>query len=168
MVHLPGVATDFRSSFGFNGLPTANPQVDQNGFFDPDQLLAALDNAEHQVFLHAGGHAVDLIQWYARAGGPKALPKTHPGFVAAHLCATRCKHGGLCAHTLSKVHTLLLFRFAKAFAGYIKNSNKEPVVKKSGTTRYITPFNPNERDLKKNPTQNWEKYSDACFQCMRN
>ena len=105
MVHLPGVATDFRSSFGFNGLPTANPQVDQNGFFDPDQLFAALDNAENQVFLHAGGHSVDLIQWYARAGGTKALPKTHPGFVAAHPCATRCKHVGLCANTLLLTHT---------------------------------------------------------------
>lgn len=72
------------------------------------------------------------------------------------------------SHAFQGSHTLLLFRFAKAFAGYIKNSNKEPVVKKSGTTRYITPFNPNERDLKKNPTENWDKYSDACFQRMRN
>ena len=168
MVHLPHVPTDFRSVFGFNGVPTANEQVDENGFFDPEQFLAALDAAEHEVFQHASGHTLDLHQWYARAGGTKALPKTHPGFVAAHLCATRCKHGGLCAHTLSKVHTLLLFRFAKAFGGYIKNSNKEPVVKKSGTTRYITPFNPNERDLKKHPTEHYDKYSGAYFARMRN
>ena len=100
MVHLQGVPTDFRSSFGFNGLPTTNPQVDENGFFDPEQLLAALDAAELQVFLNASGYTLDLHQWYARAGGTKALPKTHPGFVAAHPCATRCKHGGLCANTL--------------------------------------------------------------------
>ena len=104
MVHLPGVATDFRSSFGFNGLPTANPQVDKNGFFAPEQMLAALDAAELQVFQHASGHAVDLHQWYARAGGTKALPKTHPGFVAANPCATRCKHVGLCANTLLLTH----------------------------------------------------------------
>ena len=79
--------------------------VDKNGFFDPEQMLAALDAAELEVFLHANGHALDLHQWYTRAGGTKALPKTHPGLVAAHLSATRCEHGGLCAHTLSKVHT---------------------------------------------------------------
>ena len=105
MVHLPHVPTDFRSVFGFNGVPTANEQVDENSFFDPEQLLAALDAAELKAFENAYDKSLDLIQWYMRAGGTKALPKTHPGFVAAHLCATRCKHSGLCAHTLSNVHT---------------------------------------------------------------
>ena len=105
MVHLQGAPTDFRSSFGLNGLPTANPQVDKNGLFDPAQVLAALDAAELQVFLNASGYTLDLLQWYARAGGTKALPKTHPGFVAAHPCATRCKHVGLCANTLLLTHT---------------------------------------------------------------
>ena len=68
-----------------------------------------------------------------------------------------------CSHTL-----LLLFRFPHAFAGYIKNNNKEPVVKKSATKQYITPFNPNERDLKKHSTENWDKYSDPYFTRMRN
>ena len=105
MVHLQGVPTDFRSSFGFNGLPTTNPQVDENGFFDPEQFLAALDAAELKAFENAYDKTLDLIQWYMRAGGTKALPKTHPGFVAAYLCATRCKHGRLCAHTLLLTHT---------------------------------------------------------------
>ena len=104
MVHRQGVPTDFRSSFGFNGLPTTNPQVDENGFFDPAQMLAALDAAELKVFENASDKALDLHQWYARAGGTKALPKTHPGFVAANPCATRCKHVGLCANTLLLTH----------------------------------------------------------------
>ena len=72
-------------------------------------------------------------------------------------------------YTRTTTHTLLLlFRFPKAFAHYIKNNNKEPVVRKSGPRQYITPFNPNERDLKKHSTENWDKYSDPYFQSMRN
>ena len=63
---------------------------------------------------------------------------------------------------------LLLFRFPKAFAHYIKNNNKEPVVKKWGTKRYVIPCNPNERDLKKHATEHYDKYSGAYFACMRN
>ncbi len=105
MVHLPHVPTDYRSVFGFNGVPTANEQVDENSLFDPEQMIAALDAAELKAFENAHDKTLDLIQWYMRAGGTKALPKTHPGFVAAYLCATRCKHGRLCAHTLLLTHT---------------------------------------------------------------
>ena len=102
MVHLPHVATDYRSVFGFNGVPTANEQVDENGFFDPEQMIAALHAAELKAFENAYDKTHDLIQWYMRAGGTKALPKTNPGFVAAYLCATRSP---LRPHTLAHTHS---------------------------------------------------------------
>ncbi len=67
------------------------------------------------------------------------------------------------SHTL-----LLLFRFPKAFAHYIKNNNKEPAVRQWGTRPYVIPCNPNERDLKKHPTEHYDKYAGAYFARMSN
>ena len=71
-------------------------------------------------------------------------------------------------HTFAHTRSFYFLGSHKAFAHYIKNNNKEPVVRKSGPRQYITPFNPNERDLKKHSTENWDKYSDPYFQSMRN
>jgi hypothetical protein len=42
------------------------------------------------------------------------------------------------------------------------------VLRRWGRKQYVIPCNPNERDLRKHATENYDKYSDAYFACMRN
>ena len=146
--HLLGAETNFKSSFGFQGVAVCDVNVDPDALFQPVDMFTAIEHATRAMYFKAADHCPDLAGWFIKNAGARAVPKTDPRYVAAP--------------AISGVSLVVaVVRFREDFSKYLffKYPQNHPI-QHIGARKVIRPFNLNEVSLRERPTDNFDKYAD--------